>query len=115
MHVAWWSRRERPSSGHRTPVLAFEILCTGADRCLIRKDEAMQARGPDVFLSDLPLKSFFGRWAWLELQSMIEHHVWTNDQTAKLISTMRRLSKITPAFEPPTIYEGEGDPTMVDD
>ncbi len=114
MHVAWWSERGHP--GEQTKILAFEILCTGPDRCLMRRDSELTARhGLGVHLADVPIQWVFGRWAWLELQCLVRQYVWTPKQLFKLVATMRQLSKLSPEDEPTSELREDDDPEMVDD
>lgn len=116
MHVAWWYRRHPEPSLEATEILAFEVLCTGHDRCLLRKDSEMDARhGLAAHLNDLPIDALFGRWAWLELESLVRQHTWSPSLLTKMVATMRQLSKVVPDVEPPTVRSEDDDPTMVDD
>ncbi len=116
MHVCLWYRWPEENDQGPTEVLAFEVLCSGYDGCLIRKNKYMEAKyGLAAHLSDLPVEGYFGRWAWLHLATYLKDHRWTRAQLHKLVALMRQLSKVTPDEEPPTERCEDDDPTMVDD
>jgi len=116
MHVAWWDLHGLVGSDGPTEVLAFEVLCTGPDRCVVRKEREMLAtHGRAAHIMDLPISSFFGRWAWVQLQSLVRRHVFSPELLQKVVRVMRQLSKVRPEDEPTDTREEDDDPEMVDD
>lgn len=110
-HLAWWVSNAEPAR-----LLDIEVLCTGMDRCLRRKEELMHERhGLGVRLLDVHIEQAFGRWAWLCLRDLVTTCAMDRAQLVRVVELMRQLSKAVPAAEPPTTALEDDDPTMVDD
>jgi hypothetical protein len=109
-HLGWWRRyRTTPSE-----VVDVALYCTGP--CYRQRNARnREAFGDGVMLSDLPVESFFGRWAWLELASLLDGCSWPRPLLQKLVGILRQCSKLEPDEQPPFVAEEGDDPTMVDD
>lgn len=109
-HLGWWYAY----GTDQAHVVEAALYCTG--ECY-REIDALVRRthGGRVSLRDMRVDAAFGRWAWLELASVVNDCAIGRALLAKSIAILRQCSKVEPDEEPPFVATEGDDPTMVDD